>query len=62
MGELSERELHMLICEANEAKDRLYRISVKLDEAGKYQKAKSLMTLVSRIEEWQNAGWRRSKS
>ena len=43
-----------LMGEANEAKDRLSRISEKLEELGYYRKAKSCMTLVYQIEEWQN--------
>lgn len=49
-------ELQRLLNEANEAKDRLYRLAVKLEETGYARKAKSCMTLVYKIEEWQNKG------
>ena len=39
---------------ANEAKDRLADIAERLEEAGYTRKAKSAMTLVYLIEEWQN--------
>lgn len=39
---------------ANEAKDRLAEIAERLEEAGYIRKAKSCMTLVYMIEEWQN--------
>jgi len=45
-----------LIEEANEAKDRLARVAEKLEEAGFHRKANSCMTLVYKIEEWQNRG------
>ena len=47
-------EFERLINEANVAKDRLAEISEKLEEAGYIRKAKSCMTLVYSIEEWQN--------
>ena len=56
---LNEQELHRLICEANEAKERLYQIAATLDGAGCYKKAKSLLTIVSNIEYWQNVGWKK---
>lgn len=49
-------ELYRLLDEANEAKDRLSRISDHLREAGFDRKADSCMTLVYKIEEWQNRG------
>ena len=47
-------EYERLLNEANAAKDRLARLAEKLDEAGYHRKAKSCMTLVYSIEEWQN--------
>lgn len=49
-----EKELRRLLMEANQAKDRLYRIAMTLEEKGYIRKAKSCMTLVYKIEEWQN--------
>ena len=54
MGNYNEHDYVRLLMEANEAKERLARISEKLESMGKKQKAKSCMTLVYRIEEWQN--------
>lgn len=51
---MKEQEYRRLLLEANEAKERLARIADKLDEMGKHQKAKSCMTLVYKIEAWQN--------
>lgn len=50
----NKEEFTRLMGEANEAKDRLARISEKLEELGYYRKAKSCMTLVYQIEIWQN--------
>ena len=47
-------KLKKLLMEANEAKERLARIAEKLEEAGFKRKANSCMTLVYRIEDWQN--------
>lgn len=47
-------EFLRLLSEANEAKDRLARLSDKLEEAGYHRKAKSCMSLVWAIETWQN--------
>ena len=49
-------EYERVLVMANEAKDRLYRMVCELQEEGYIQKAKSLMTLVYKIEEWQNKG------
>lgn len=49
-----DNELHELLNEANQAKDRLARLAEKLEENGYHRKAKSCMTLVYQIEEWQN--------
>ena len=49
-------ELYNLLNEANEAKERLARLASHLEEAGFYRKAPSCMTLVYKIEEWQNRG------
>lgn len=49
----SENDLHDLLNEANQAKDRLARLAEKLEEAGYHRKAKSCMSLVYAIEEWQ---------
>ena len=57
----SEAEIKRLIGEANEAKERLYQISERLEELGQHRKAKSAMTLVYSIEEWQNRGCRSLK-
>lgn len=51
-----EDEYKRVINEANEAKDRLYRIANQLEELGYNRKAKSLMTLIYKIETWQNTG------
>ena len=51
-----EDEYRRVINEANEAKDRLYRIANQLEELGYNRKAKSLMTLIYKIETWQNTG------
>ena len=51
-----EDEYRRVINEANEAKDRLYRIANQLEELGYTRKAKSLMTLIYKIETWQNTG------
>lgn len=56
MKKISDEEYHRLICKANEAKDRLAQIAEELEEAGCTRKAGSCMTLVYRIEEWQNRG------
>lgn len=50
----SKKELHDLLNEANQAKDRLARLAEKLEEAGYHRKAKSCMSLVYQIETWQN--------
>ena len=47
-------QLSRLLNEANEAKNRLANLAYKLEEAGYNRKAKSCMTLVYQIEEWQN--------
>lgn len=52
----NEREYNRAIDEANEAKDRLASIAEKLFELGFERKAKSCMTLVYKIESWQNTG------
>lgn len=49
-------ELDRILNEANEAKSRLARVAEKLQEAGYNRKASSCMTLVYKIEEWQNTG------
>ena len=49
-------KLQKLLNEANEAKDRLARVAEKLEEEGFSRKAQSCMTLVYKIEEWQNRG------
>ena len=51
---VDESEYQRILTEANEAKDRLYQVAQKLDEIGKHRKAKSCMTLIYMIEEWQN--------
>ena len=56
MSKMSRDEYDRLVCEANEAKDRLARLADKLEEAGYAGKAKSLMTLVYKIEQWQQTG------
>lgn len=50
----NDEQLFKLLSEANEAKDRLARLASKLEENGYTREAKSCMTLVYRIEEWQN--------
>ena len=47
-------EFEACISMANEAKDRLAAIAERLEEAGYVRKAKSCMSIVYRIEEWQN--------
>lgn len=49
-----EAEFHCLMEDANEAKDCLANIASALESAGYHRKAKSAMTLVYAIEEWQN--------
>lgn len=49
-----EMEFQSVLEEANEAKDRLAEIAEKLQEMGFERKACSCMTLVFKIEEWQN--------
>ena len=51
---VDESEYPRILMEANEAKDRLQQVAQKLDEIGKHRKAKSCMTLIYMIEEWQN--------
>lgn len=48
-----DNRLNQLTSEANEAKERLARIAEKLMQEGYIRKAKSCMTLVYNIEEWQ---------
>lgn len=50
----NEEEKRRALLEANEAKNRLAQIANKLEELGYARKAKSCMTLVYQIEEWQN--------
>lgn len=50
----NKEELDKILEEANQAKHRLDEIAQKLEEAGYHRKAKSCMTIVYRIEEWQN--------
>lgn len=40
--------------DVNVAKERLLRICYQLEEAGAIRKAKSLYTIVGRLEQWQN--------
>ena len=49
-----DEEYERILDEANEAKDRLARIAEELIKIGKYRKSRSCMTLVYKIEEWQN--------
>lgn len=48
--------IRRIIIEANEAKDRLYRCSLELEEEGATRKAKKALSLVYDIEEWQRRG------
>ena len=50
----SDEEMRKILMDANPAKDRLAEVARKLDEAGFHRKAKSCMSLVYQIEEWQN--------
>ena len=50
-------KMERLVREANEAKDRLARLAEKLEDEGFHRKASSLITLVYKIEDWQNRGW-----
>ena len=50
----NEQEYKRIINEANEAKDRLYQVANELEQLGYIRKAKSCMTLIYKIEEWQN--------
>ena len=56
--EMNDNELEYfgLLTEANAAKERLAVVAEKLEMAGYSRKAKSCMTLVYKIEEWQNRG------
>lgn len=49
-------ELYRLLENANAAKDRLAQLAERLAEKGYHRKAQSCMTLVYKIEEWQNRG------
>lgn len=51
-----KEEYNRVIAEANEAKERLNRVAEKLEELGYSRKAKSCMTLIYNIEEWQRRG------
>jgi hypothetical protein len=52
----TRRRLFFLLNEANAAKDRLAQLADMLDAEGYVRKAKSCMTLVYLIEEWQSRG------
>lgn len=47
-------ELYRLQNDANNAKERLMEICYKLEEAGFIRQAKSLDTIICKLEEWQN--------
>lgn len=49
-----DEQFERLLCEANQAKERLATLSEKLMDAGYIRKSKSCVTLVYQIEEWQN--------
>lgn len=51
---MKKAEFDRIVTDANIAKDRLGEIARKLEEAGYIRKAKSAMSLVYKIEEWQN--------
>lgn len=53
---INEEEYKRVINEANEAKDRLYRIAHKLENMGCARKANGAMALVYKIEAWQRSG------
>jgi hypothetical protein len=50
----NEQEKGRALAMANEAKDRLYEVVGKLEELGYSRKAKSGMSLIYAIEQWQN--------
>lgn len=45
-----------ILTEANKAKDKLAHVANELEELGYTRKARSCMTLVYKIEAWQNSG------
>ena len=55
MRKASDEEKRRIIDEANQAKDRMAEIAYKLEAAGFKRKAKSAMSIVYKIEEWQNS-------
>lgn len=56
MKDHKDLELRRILSMANEAKDRLYAMAEKLEEAGYHRKAQSCMSLIYQIEAWQNRG------
>ena len=53
---MDKEKLEQILVEANKAKDDLYRVIEKLEEAGYNRKAMSGMSLIYAIETWQNRG------
>ena len=51
---MNRSEYEQLIAEVNTEKERLMTIMWKLEEAGYKRKAKSLDTIIARIEMWQH--------
>ena len=49
-----DAEMKKILADVNAAKERLAQVAEKLEEAGFIRKAKSCMSLVYQIEEWQN--------
>ena len=47
-------ELRRLQMDANTAKDRLWHVSMELEEAGFIRQSRALMTIIYKLEEWQN--------
>lgn len=55
MAREDSEQLFKILSEANQAKERLAQIADELEELGYTRKARSCMTLVYKIEAWQNS-------
>lgn len=54
MDEEKKKKIRDIQMRANEAKDRLHEMVIDLEEMGQVRRAKSLMTIIYRIEAWQH--------
>ena len=50
----NEEELRQVMNSIDRIKDEMWRLSTQLEEAGYVGKAKSLLTIGSRLEDWQH--------